>query len=80
VRYSRIALLSDFSPNRISFDKHSSLTDFTQRSACDFAQRGFDPGRLPDNLIWYYIWAVAMLAYMISRGLRYFTGTYEGIS
>jgi len=36
VRYSRIALLDDFSPNRTSFDKHSSLTDSTQRSANAF--------------------------------------------
>lgn len=46
---------------------------------CDFAQRGFDPSRLPDNLFWYYLWAVTLLAYMFSRGLRYFTSTYDGI-
>jgi protein-S-isoprenylcysteine O-methyltransferase Ste14 len=49
-------------------------------AACDFAQRGFDPAQLPDNLVWYYIWAGGLLAYMVSRGLRYFTKTYEGIS
>jgi protein-S-isoprenylcysteine O-methyltransferase Ste14 len=47
---------------------------------CDFAQRGFDPARLPDNLVWYYIWAITLLAYMTSRGLRYFTSTYDNIS
>ena len=47
---------------------------------CDFAQRGFDPTALPDNLVWYYLWAGTMLAYMMSRGLRYFTKTYDGIS
>ncbi|MCP5128079.1 MAG: hypothetical protein H6985_00705 [Pseudomonadales bacterium] len=46
---------------------------------CDFAQRGFDPANLPDNLFWYYLWAGTMLAYIISRGLRYFTATYDGI-
>jgi protein-S-isoprenylcysteine O-methyltransferase Ste14 len=52
----------------------------TVAAACDFAQRGFDPGQLPDNLFWYYLWAAGLLAYMISRGLRYFTSTYDGIS
>ena len=46
---------------------------------CDFAQRGFDPSRLPENLFWYYLWAVAMLAYMVNRYLRHFTKTYDGI-
>lgn len=46
---------------------------------CDFAQRGFDPTRLPDNLFWYYLWAGTMVAYMASRGLRYYTRTYDGI-
>ena len=47
---------------------------------CDFAQRGFDFSRLPENLVWYYIWAGTLLAYMVSRGLRYFTSTYDNIS
>jgi len=47
---------------------------------CDFAHRGFDFTQLPDNLIWYYIWAVALLAYMTSRSLRKFTTTFDGIS
>ena len=47
---------------------------------CDFAQRGFDPSRLPENLFWYYLWAVAMLAYMANRYLRHFTSTYDNIS
>jgi protein-S-isoprenylcysteine O-methyltransferase Ste14 len=49
-------------------------------ACCDFAQRGFDPSRLPENLVWYYLWAAGLLAYMISRGLRYFTSTYDDIS
>ena len=49
-------------------------------AACDFAQRGFDPSQLPENLVWYYIWAATLLAYMFSRGLRYFTKTYDNIS
>ena len=49
-------------------------------AACDFAQRGFDPARLPDNLVWYYLWAIGLVAYMISRGLRYFTITYDNIT
>lgn len=47
---------------------------------CDFAQRGFDPSRLPDNLTWYWLWAIAMLAYMFNRYLRHFTNTYANIS
>jgi len=47
---------------------------------CDFAQRGFDPTQLPDNLAWYYIGAVTLLAYMIVRGLYHFTKTFDGIS
>ena len=53
---------------------------FSAVAFCDFAQRGFDPSRLPDNMIWYYIWAFCLLAYMFSRGLRYFTSTYDNIS
>jgi protein-S-isoprenylcysteine O-methyltransferase Ste14 len=49
-------------------------------AACDFAQRGFNLAQLPDNLAWYYIWAGGLVAYMASRGLRYFTKTYDGIS
>ena len=47
---------------------------------CDFAQRGFDPTQLPDNLIWYYLWAAGLLAYATSSSLRYFAGIYDGIS
>ena len=32
MRYSRSVRRNDVSPNRINFDKQSSLTDFTQRS------------------------------------------------
>ena len=32
MRYSRSVGRNDVSPNRINFDKQSSLTDFTQRS------------------------------------------------
>ena len=53
---------------------------FSVVAACDFAQRGFDPSRLPENLIWYYLWLGCLLAYMVSRGLRYFTSTYDNIS
>jgi protein-S-isoprenylcysteine O-methyltransferase Ste14 len=49
-------------------------------AACDFAQRGFDTSQLPDNLFWYYLWAVSLLLYWFSRGLRRFTKTYDGIS
>jgi protein-S-isoprenylcysteine O-methyltransferase Ste14 len=47
---------------------------------CDFAHRGFDINNLPDNMVLYYIWGIALLAYMTSRGLRYYTKTYDGIS
>lgn len=46
---------------------------------CDFAQRGFDPAQLPDNLFWYYTGAIALVLYGISRALRKFTKTYDGI-
>lgn len=46
----------------------------------DAAQRGFDMTRLPENLIWYYAWAVLMLAYIAIRGLRKFTDTFDGIT
>lgn len=52
---------------------------FSVVAFCDFAQRGFDPARLPDNLVWYYLWAAVMVAYITSRGLRYFTKTFDGI-
>jgi len=53
---------------------------FSVIPACDFAQRGFDLSQLPDNLFWYYLWGLSLLAYMLSRGLRYFTKTYDNIS
>jgi len=47
---------------------------------CDFAQRGFDPAQLPDNLAWYYIGAVTLLAYMFIRSLYHFTKTFDDVS
>ncbi len=47
---------------------------------CDFAQRGFDPTQLPDNLTWYYIFALTIVGYIITRGLLHFTKTFDGIS
>lgn len=47
---------------------------------CDFAQRGFDPAQLPDNMTWYYLWAAVFLAYAVSRALRKFAGVYDNIS
>jgi protein-S-isoprenylcysteine O-methyltransferase Ste14 len=46
----------------------------------DLAQHGFELSRLPENLTWYYVWAAVMLGYLVSRGLRRFTDTFEGIS
>jgi hypothetical protein len=46
----------------------------------DLAQHGFEFSRLPENLTWYCVWAAVMLGYLISRGLRRFTDTFEGIS
>jgi protein-S-isoprenylcysteine O-methyltransferase Ste14 len=45
-----------------------------------FARTGFDFSQFPDGSVWYYIWIVVILAYMVSRGLRRFTKTYDGIS
>ncbi len=47
---------------------------------CDFAQRGFDPAQLPENLFWYYLWGIGLIGYIISRSLRYFTHTFDNIS
>jgi hypothetical protein len=46
----------------------------------DLAQHGFELSRLPENLTWYYVWAAVMLGYLMSRGLRRFTDTFEGVS
>lgn len=46
----------------------------------DAGQRGFDPTRTPENLIWYYTWPVFMLAYLVIRGLRKFTDTFDDIT
>ncbi|HHJ36460.1 MAG TPA: hypothetical protein ENJ87_11900 [Gammaproteobacteria bacterium] len=53
---------------------------FTVIVLCDLARRGFDLSQLPENPVWYYIWAVALVAFIISRILRNFTKTYDGIS
>jgi protein-S-isoprenylcysteine O-methyltransferase Ste14 len=47
---------------------------------CDFAHRGFDPTQVSENLALYYIWAVALLAYLAIRGLRRFTTVFDGIT
>ena len=45
----------------------------------DFARRGFDFARLPENPIWYYAWAGVALTALIIDGLRRFTKTFDGI-
>lgn len=45
-----------------------------------FARTGFDISQFPDGSTWYYIWIVVMVLYTVSRGLRRFTNTYDGIS
>jgi len=47
---------------------------------CDFAHRGFDIASVSDIPGWYYIWPVALVAFVISRCLRYMTSTFDGIS
>lgn len=47
---------------------------------CDFAQRGFEFSRLPENPVWYYLWAATLLAYTVNRFLRRFTAIYDNIS
>lgn len=46
----------------------------------DFARRGFDVAQLTEHLGWYYVWAVAAVIVGISRALRHFTRTFDGIS
>jgi protein-S-isoprenylcysteine O-methyltransferase Ste14 len=46
----------------------------------DLAHHGFEIARVYENPILYCVWAAALLAYLVSRGLRRFTDTYEGIS
>jgi protein-S-isoprenylcysteine O-methyltransferase Ste14 len=46
----------------------------------DLAHHGFEITRVTENPIPYCIWATALLGYLVSRGLRRFTDTYEGIS
>lgn len=46
----------------------------------DLARRGFDLSKLPDNLIWYYLYGVLVLAWVAIRLLRRYTKTFEGIS
>ncbi len=47
---------------------------------CDFASRGFDINKLPEFPIWYYTWAFVYALYLVSRSLRKFTKTFDGIS
>jgi protein-S-isoprenylcysteine O-methyltransferase Ste14 len=46
----------------------------------DLAHRGFEMSRMPESLVAYYPWVVIMLGYLVSRGLRRFTDTFDGIS
>ena len=46
----------------------------------DLAQRGFDLTQIPENPTRYYVWAIVMLGYFVSRSFRRFTDTFEGIS
>lgn len=46
----------------------------------DLAHRGFEMSRMPESLIAYSPWAVIMLGYLVSRGLRRFTDTFDGIT
>jgi len=46
----------------------------------DFARRDFDVARLPDNPIWYYVWAVLALVSLAIHLLRRFTKTFADIS
>jgi protein-S-isoprenylcysteine O-methyltransferase Ste14 len=46
----------------------------------DLAHRGFEMTRMPESLIGYYPWVVIMLGYLVSRSLRRFTNTFDGIS
>lgn len=46
----------------------------------DLAHRGFEVSRMPESLVVYYPWVVIMLAYLVSRSLRRFTNTFDGIS
>lgn len=47
---------------------------------CDFASRGFDISKLPEFPIWYFLWAFVYILYLVSRSLRKFTKTFDGIS
>lgn len=53
---------------------------FTAVVATDFALLEFDLSQLSGNLFWYYLWGVSMVAFIIVRGLRYLTKTFDGIS
>ena len=47
---------------------------------CDFARNGFDTSHISEHPTWYVVWALVALAYLISRSLRLFTKTFDGIS
>ena len=46
----------------------------------DLAHRGFEMSRMPESLIAYSPWVVIMLGYLVSRGFRRFTDTFDDIS
>ncbi len=46
----------------------------------DLAHHGFEMSRMSENLIAYSLWAIIMLGYLVSRSLRRFTNTFDGIS
>lgn len=47
---------------------------------CDFASRGFKIEEIPSFPIWYILWAVVLVLYVVSRSLRKFTTTFDGIT
>ena len=49
-------------------------------AAFDFARSGFDTARVLEKPIVYGVFAVAALGYFVSRSLRRFTKTFDGIS
>jgi protein-S-isoprenylcysteine O-methyltransferase Ste14 len=47
---------------------------------CNLAHHGFSPSAIPENMLWYCVWAGVLLAYIINRILRRFTTTYDNIT
>jgi len=46
----------------------------------DLAHNGFEMARMPGSSMAFYIWVAVSLAYLVSRSLRHFTRTFDGIS